>query len=117
MGSLFIARRPNRKGLLLPQDGNRGNPSILFPLESVDRSELDNLIRAILAKQGVTDESEIQQIVEKAEVDAEVRIKVSEARAEVRRLMKLRASGLTIMQRGFRKWKECFYSARKVFTK
>ena len=109
MGNLFVARRPKRRGLLLPMSGNRANPSLLFPLDGVDRSELDELIRAILAKQGVTDEAAIQAIVEKAEQDSEIRIKIAEARKEVRRLMGLRAKGARLIQRGFRKWKEAFY--------
>jgi hypothetical protein len=117
MSRIYVARRPNRRGLLLPQLGSRANPSLLFPLDGLERGELDELIRAILAKQGVTDEREISQIIEKAEQDSEVRIKVTEARKEVRRLMKLRGQGLSLIQRGFRKWSECFYPARKIFKK
>ena len=113
MSRLFVARRPKRRGLVLPMRGNRANPSLVFPLDGVDRSELDELIRAILAKQGVTDEKEIQAVVEKAEESSEVRIKVAEARAEVRRLMKIRRNGGSLMQRGFRKWVQAFYSGRK----
>ena len=75
----------------------------------MEQEELDELIRAILAKQGVTDEAEIQKIVEIAERDMEIRAKVQEARVEVRRLMALRAKGASLMQVGFRKWKEVFY--------
>ena len=88
---------------------------ILFPLDKTGRSELDELIRAILAKQGVTNEAEIQAIVERAEVDSEVRIKVAEARKEVRRLMALKAQGAKLMQMGFRKWKQAFYPAVRQF--
>ena len=88
---------------------------ILFPLDKTDRSELDELIRAILAKQGVTNEAEIQAIVERAEVDSEVRIKVAETRKEVRRLMALKAQGAKLMQMGFRKWKQAFYPAVRQF--
>ena len=88
---------------------------ILFPLDKTGRSELDELIRAILAKQGVTNEAEIQASVERAEVDSEVRIKVAEARKEVRRLMALKAQGAKLMQMGFRKWKQAFYPAVRQF--
>lgn len=117
MGRLLVARRPKRRGLLIPRLGKNGRLSALFPLDGVDRSELDELIRAILAKQGVTEESEIQAIIERAEQDAEMRIKVAEAKAEIRRLMSIRARGLRLMQVGWRKWKECFYPAVRQFKK
>ena len=113
MSRLYIARRPARVALRLGMAGTRANPSLLFPLYGVDRGELDELIRAILTKGGVTDEAEVQAIVDKAETDAEVRLKVSEAKAEVRRLMKIRAAGGKLMQRGFRKWCQAFYPATK----
>ena len=114
MGRLFVARRPKRRGLLISRGlGTKENPSLLFPLDGVDRGELDELIRAILEKQGVTEEAEIQAIVERAEQDSEVRIKVAEARAELKRLMGLRAKGMRLMQVGFRKWKEIFFSSHK----
>ena len=111
MSILYIARRPQRRGLLLSMGGSKANPSLLFPLDGVERGELDELIRAILAKGGVTAEAEIQAIVEKAERDSEIRIKVAEAKAEVRRLMKIRAAGGRLIQMGFRKWKQAFYPA------
>ena len=117
MGRLYIARRPKRRGLLIPRLGNRAKPNLLFPLDGVDKSELDELIRAILAKQGVTSEVEIQAIVERAEKDSEVRIKVNEAKAELRRLMGIRAKGFKLIQIGFRKWRECFYPAVSQFSK
>ena len=113
MSRLYVARRPTRRGLLLPMMRSKANPSLIFPLDGVDRSELDELIRAILAKQGVTNESEIQAIMEKAEQDSEIRIKVAEARKEVRRLMGLRAKGARLIQRGFRKWAEAFFPGKK----
>ncbi len=103
--------------MLLPMSGSKSNPSLLFPLDGVDQEELDDLIRGILAKGGVTDEKEVQAIVEKAEQDSEVRIKILEARREVRRLMSLRARGIKLIQRGFRKWVECFYPVTKQFSK
>ena len=117
MPELYIARRPKRRGLLLPMLGTKVNPSLLFPLDGVDRGELDELIRAILAKQGVSDEGEIQAIVEKAEQDSEVRIKIAEARKEIRRLMSIRAKGISLIQVGFRKWREAFFPAVKNFKK
>ena len=109
MPELVIARRKNRRGLFLPLQGTRGNPSLLFPLDSVERSELDELIRAILAKQGVTDEAEIQAIMDKAEQSFEVRQKIYETRREVRRLLAIKKAGGKLMQVGYRKWKQVFY--------
>jgi hypothetical protein len=117
MSKLHIARRPKRMGLYIPMKGNRDNPSLVFPLYEIDPSELDELIRAILEKQGVTEESEVQAVIDQAEQDSEVRIKISESRAEVRRLMALKRKGAKLMQRGFRRWVEVFYSPLKEFKK
>lgn len=113
MGNLFVARRPQRRGLYIPRLGSKSNPSLLFPLDGVDRSELDNLIRAILSKDGVTEESEVQAVIEKAEQDSEFRIKVAEAKAEVRRLMKERAKGNRLIQVGFRKWLPAWFPGKR----
>lgn len=113
MSKLQVVRRPNRRALLLPMGMSKSNPSLLFPLDGVDKSELDELIRAILAKQGVTDEREVQAVVEKAEQDSEVRIKVLEARKELRRLMSIKSRGISLIQKGFRRWQECFFMGGK----
>lgn len=117
MANLYVARRPKRRGLLIQRLGNKVDPNLLFPLDGVERSELDELIRGILAKQGVTRESEIQAIVDRAEQDSEVRLKIAEAKAEVRRLMAIRAKGFKLMQVGYRKWKAAFYPATRQFSK
>lgn len=117
MPAIYVARRPKRRGLLIPMMGNRANPSLLFPLDGVEKEELEDLIRAILAKQGITDEREVQAIVEKAEQDSEVRIKVQEARRELRRLMSIRARGISLIQSGFRRWKEAFFPTTKPYRK
>ena len=107
---LYVARRKTRKGLYLPMEQSSQSPSLLFPLtKSLERSELDELIRAQLDKLGVTKESEVQAIVDKAEEDYEYRVKVDEARKEIRRLMALRAEGKKLMQVGNKKWKEAYY--------
>lgn len=108
MSRLYVARRRYRRGVLLEPSRNM---SLLFPLDGVDRSELDELIRGILAKGGVTDEAEVQAVVEAAEKSSEARVLIAEQRAEIRRLMALRAQGLKLMQVGFRKWKEVWYPA------
>ena len=109
MSTLYVARRKSRRGLLLSMNGSRENPNLLFPLDGVERSELNELIRAILAKQGVTDEAEIQAVVERAENDSEIRIKIAEVKKEVKRLMGFRAQGLKLMQRGYRRWAPAFF--------
>ena len=104
---LYVARRAPRKGLYLPMGQNSQNPSLLFPLtRSLDprSGELDELIRIELEKLGITKESDVQAVIDKAEEDYELRIKVEEARKEVRRLMDLKREGYSLMQRGYKKW-------------
>ncbi len=108
MGNLYVARRTQRTGLFLPM---KKQSDLMFFLPKVDRSELDEIIRANLAKVGITDESQVQGIVDKAEVEYERRIKVAEAEREVRRLMELKANGAKLMQKGNKKWVETFYPA------
>lgn len=113
MGNLYVARRALRRGLYLPQGMSKSNPSLIFPLDKTDRSELDELVRAQLAKLGITKESEVQAVVDKAEADSEARIKLAEVRKELRRLMALKAEGAKLMQTGFRRWREVFYPSLK----
>lgn len=68
-------------------------------------------MRSELAKQGVTKESVINKIVDEAEKQYEMRIKIAEAKAEVKRLMGIKAGGGKLMQVGYRKWKQAFYPA------
>ena len=110
MGRIAIHRGARRKALLIARAGTKRSPDLLFPLYGMERRELDDLVRAILARGGVTEETEVQAVVSKAEEDMEIRIKVAEAKAEVRRLMALKAKGARLMQVGFRKWKQAFYA-------
>lgn len=107
MPDIWIARRPQRQALMLPLGGTKQNPNTIIPLYRTERSELDELVRALLEKQGRT--GEVDKIIEQAELDYENRVKVDEARKELRRLMAIRASGGKLMQQGFRKWKQAFY--------
>ncbi len=111
MSKLSIARRKGRRGLVIPLGGTRASPSLLFPLDGVERSELEDLVRAILAKQKITEEPVVQGVLAKAELDSEVRMKIYEVRMELRRLMALKRGGAKLMQLGFRRWKEVFYPA------
>lgn len=113
MSQLWIARRTQRKGFYLPMRGTKDNPSLMFFLPKMDSGHLDEFVRSELGKQGVTKETEVTAIVEKAETDYEHRRKVEEAEAELKRLMELKRNGATLMQVGFRKWKEVFYPATK----
>lgn len=74
---------------------------------------MDELVRAELEKQGVSKESDVQSIMDKAEADYEDRVKVAEAQKEVRRLLAIRAEGGKLMSAGFRKWRQAFYPAIK----
>ena len=110
MANIWIARKdPRRKGLYLPMGGTKDNPSLMFMLPKTDRSELDELVRAQLERQGITKEADVQAIMDKAEAGYEERRKVEEATNEVKRLMRIRAEGHSLMQQGFRKWKQAFY--------
>lgn len=106
---LDIQRTPQRKALYISTAGTKDNPHLIFPLENVERGELDELIRATLEKMGITEEAEVQKIIEKAEQDYEVRLLLSRARAELRRLMEEKKKGRKLMQRGFRKWQIVSY--------
>ena len=118
MPNLFVARRVQRKGLLLKMDGTPQNPSLMFVLNrKLGRGELDELVRAQLATQGITKDSAVETIIEKAEEAYERRVKTQETIKELKRLMAIRASGGKLMQVGFRKWKQVFHSATKEFKK
>lgn len=114
MPRLYVARRPKRTALYLPMGQVSQNPSLLFPLlHKTDPSELDELIRIELEKVGITKESDVQAVVAKAEEDAESRIKVEEARKEIRRLMELKAEGYSLMSCGEKKWKPIKYHHKR----
>lgn len=113
MPNLFIARDKQRKGLYLPMGGTKDNPSMMFVLNrKLDRSELDELVRAQLAQLGITKESDVQSIISKAESEYEYRVKIEEVKKELKRLMDIRAKGGKLMQVGFRKWKQAFYPGK-----
>jgi hypothetical protein len=117
MSLLKIEWRPQRKALLIAGDMNKANPGLLFPLHGIAPGELDELIRAILAKRGITDEHTIHAIIEKAEKDAEVRLKVSQARAKIRKIMAEKRKGNKIMMNGHQNWVPVFFPALKRFVK
>ena len=114
MSELYIARTPKRLGLHLEMEGTAQNPNLMFFLPKMEKGQLDQFVRSELAKQGVTKESVVNKIIEEAEEQYEMRIKIAEAKAETKRLMEIRANGGSIMQVGYRKWKQVFYPARKT---
>ena len=117
MSEIFIARNRKRQGLYLPMGGTASNPSLLFFLpekgvekeRQIDSSQLDEQIRAQLEKVGITKESEVQAVINKAEEDYETRVKLEEVKQELRRLMALRAEGKKLMSSGYRKWRAANY--------
>jgi len=118
MSRLTIARPEKRKALYVTVGkGTKEEPNLIFPLENVEKGELDELIRAILAKLGIVEESVIQKVIEEAEQRYETRILVSEAKAKLRKYMQMKAEGKSLMQNGFRKWVEVWYPAVKAFKK
>ena len=110
MPNIFIERTPERRGLLLPLGGTAEKPSLMFVFNhKLDRSELDHIIRANLATQGITDEAEIQTIINKAEIQYEQKLKNLETMREAKRLLEIRAKGGKLMSTGYRKWAQAFY--------
>lgn len=112
MGNLLVVRRPQRPALYLPMGQTKKSPSIVIPFYKIDRSELNDIVRLELAKQGITDETEVQAVIEEAEVQYEERVKVEEARVEIRRLMDIRKAGGKLMSVGHKKWKQAFYPSK-----
>ncbi len=112
MGSLTFQQDANRLGLYVPLGQTKENPSIVVPFYKMERSELDDIVRLELSKQGITDESTVQAICDEAETQYESRRKVEEARKELRRLMELKKQGKKLMSVGGKKWKEVFYPGR-----
>ncbi len=111
MPELYVARRQVRKGVFLTGAGNQ-NLMFVMP-EKMSQNELDGLVRATFAKQGITKETEINAIIEKGEEAYIQRVKVQETMAELKRLREIRARGGKLMQMGYRKWKQVFYPAVK----
>ncbi len=111
MPRLYVVQRVERKALYLPMGGTVEKPGLLFWLPKADPGHVEDLIRAQLARQGITNESEVHAIIERAEKEYEMRIKVAQAKKEARRLMGIRAAGGKLMSVGFRKWKQVFHPA------
>lgn len=62
---------------------SRANPSVIIPLSKhLSNDELDELMQATLEKQGVPKE-QWQAVMERAENDSALRVKVEEARKEL----------------------------------
>lgn len=119
---LYVVRRANRGALYLPMGGTKQNPSLMFFLpqgkgKQMGEGQLDQLIRSNLARQGITKESDVHTIVEKAELQYEQRIKMQESHQEAKRLMALRAAGARLISCGFRKWRQAFFPAVKRLEK
>jgi len=117
MSKLYVARRKERKGLYVPMEGTANNPGLIFYLperegRQIGSAQLDEMIRKQLEGVGITKESDVQAVVEKAEQDYEYRIKVEEAKKELKRLMAIRAQGGKLMSTGFRKWTQAFYPSK-----
>ena len=102
-----------RLGLYVPLGQTKNSPSLVVPFYKMERSELDEIVRAALEEQGITEESEVQAIIDEAETQYEERRKVEETRVELRRLMEIKRQGGKLMQMGYRKWKQVFYPSGK----
>jgi len=118
VSKLYVARRKQRQGLHIPMAGTDSMVFFLpekgaLPERQISSGQLDELIRSQLEKVGITKESDVQAVIEKAEIDYEYRIKVDEAKKELRRLMEIKANGGKLMSVGYRKWKQVFYPGGK----
>lgn len=90
MSKLVIVRRPTRQAFFLPLGGTRASPNIIIPLHKTDDSELDELIRGVCEKHGLS-AAQTEAIVERAERDYEYRRKLQEARDELHRRVREQA--------------------------
>jgi len=104
-----------RLGLYVPLGQTKNSPSLVVPFYKMERSELDDIVRLELSKQGITDETEVQTICDEAETQYEQRRKTHEASMELRRLMEIRAGGGKLMSVGHKKWVQVFHPAVKQF--
>ncbi len=109
MGNLTFQRDDHRLGLYVPLGQTKESPSLVVPFYKMERSELDDIVRLELSKQGITDEAAVQAICDEAETQYEERRKVEEARQELKRLMEIRARGGKLMSVGNKKWAQVFY--------
>ena len=89
MSTLYIARKPKRIALMIPLQGTRQNPNIIIPLYKLGSSELNELVEAVLEKRNL--KSKKSEIIERAELGYETRIKVGEASKELRMRLKEQA--------------------------
>ncbi|KKM23387.1 hypothetical protein LCGC14_1615750 [marine sediment metagenome] len=113
MANLAFQRDDHRLGLYVPLGQTKESPSLVVPFYKMERSELDDIVRLELSKQGITDESQVQAICDEAEAQYEQRRKVAEASKELRRLMEIRARGGKLMSVGPKKWRQAFYPGGK----
>jgi len=113
VGNLAFIQDSRRRGLYVPLGQTKESPSLVIPFYKIDRGELDHIVRANLAEQGITEESKVQAVIDEAETQYEQRRKVEEARQELKRLMELKRQGATLMSVGNKKWRQAFYPAIK----
>ena len=115
MPELYVMRRPKRVGLLVKGPKTSQNLDLMLFLPGMSPGQLDQKLREELAKQGVTKESNVHAILEKAEKEYEQRLLINDVNTEFNRLMEIRRNGGKIMQKGYRKWVQVFHPAVKQF--
>jgi len=81
---LWVARKKERKGIILPLGGTRERPTTLIPLYKMGKQELLDTIDGLLEKRGIPKEQR-PAIIEEAEKQYEQRIKNYEAHLEIKR--------------------------------
>ena len=107
MGNLTFQQDPDRLGLYVPL--GKGKKSLVVPFYKIERSELDEIVRAGLSEEGITDEATVQAVCDEAERQYEQRRKEAEASKELRRLMEIKKQGGKLMSVGNKKWRQAFY--------
>jgi len=110
MPKIYVARKPQRKALLVPT-GGAGSAFILG--KQIDNSELDELVKAVLEKKGIN-EKEATLLAEKGEAEYEERQKVQEAKGYLRKLMGYKEEGWKLFPTGFRRWQPASYRPIRV---
>ena len=80
MSLIKIQQRANRLGLYVPGRGTAANPNTVFFLPGISGAQLDDMVRKQLASVGITKESDVQSVMDKAEADYELRCKIEEAK-------------------------------------
>lgn len=82
--NMWVPKQMGPKALFLPMGGTRQKPNVIIPTYGTDKSEMAELVDALCEKRGIP-KSERPALIAQAEMLYEQRIKIWEARQEIRR--------------------------------